>query len=86
MAIVDGPFQNRQNWKRIKVEFDEYSENRRCSISPDIMEYDEDDYDPKLDLILCTQTMQEVGIILDFSTNMILLDKIKIPMHKIKEF
>ena len=29
--------------------------------------------------------MQELGIVLDFSTNMIEIDQIKLPMHKIKE-
>ncbi len=48
------------------------------------MEYDKDNYDPKFDLIIGTQNMQELGIILDFSTNMILIDKIKLPMCKIK--
>ena len=46
---------------------------------------DEDNYDPKFDLIIGTQTMQELGIILHFSTNMIVIDEIKLPMRKIKE-
>ena len=29
--------------------------------------------------------MQELGIILNFNTNMILIDKTKLPMHKMKE-
>ncbi len=49
----------------------EYSENKRISISSDIMEYDNNDYEPKFDLIIGTQTMQELVIVLDFSTNMI---------------
>ncbi len=57
----------------IKLKFVEYSENKRVSISPDIMEYYKDDYYPKFDLIVGTQTMQELGIILDFSTNMIVI-------------
>ena len=69
----------------IELEFAEYSENERCAISPDIMEYDEEDYDPKFDLIIGTQTMQEMGIILDFSTTTIVIDKIKLPMRKIKD-
>ena len=42
----------------IKLEFVEYSENKRCAISLDIMECDADDYNPKFDLIIGTQTMQ----------------------------
>ncbi len=49
------------------------------------MEYDVNSYEPKFYLIIGTQTMQELGITLDFSTNMIEIDQIKLPMHKIKE-
>ncbi len=46
------------------------------------MEYNDNDYEPKTDLIIGTRTMQELGIVLDFSTNMIEIDQIKLPMHK----
>ena len=49
------------------------------------MDHDKDDYDPKFDLIIGTQTIQEMGIILNFSTTMIVIDEIKLPMRKIKE-
>ncbi len=42
-------------------------------------------YKPKFDLIIGTLTMQELGIVLDFSTNMIEIDQIKLPMRKIKD-
>ena len=48
------------------------------------MEYGENDYEPKFDLIIGTQTMQELGIVLDFSTNMIEIDQVKLLMGKIK--
>ena len=63
----------------------EYSEKKRISLSHDIMEYNENNYESKFDLIIGTQTMQELEIVLDFSTNMIEIDQIKLPMHKIKE-
>ncbi len=66
----------------IELKFVKYSENKRVSISSDIMEYDEDNYDPKFELIIATQTMQELGIILNFSTNMVVIDEIKPPMRK----
>ncbi len=80
-----GNFKTDKVGEGIKLEFVEYSGNKRVSISPDFMEYDEDDYDPKFDLIVSTQTMQELGIILNFSANMIVIDKTKLLMHKIKE-
>ena len=49
------------------------------------MEHDKNNYKPKFDLIIGTQTMKELGIILYFSTNMIKIDKIQLPMRKIKE-
>ena len=58
----------------IELEFVEYSENKRITISPDIMEYKKNDYNTKFDLIIGNQTMKELGIILDFSTNMIKID------------
>ncbi len=46
------------------------------------MEYDENDYEPNFDLIIGTPTMQELGIVLDFSTKMIKIDQIQLPMQK----
>ncbi len=80
-----GHFKTEKIGEGIELEFMEYLENKRISISPDIMEYNGDNYKPKLDLIIGTQTMQELGIVLNFSTNMIKIDQIKLPMHKIKE-
>ena len=79
-----GHFQTDNFGEGIEVNFLEYSEIKRISISPDIMEYDENGYKAKFDLIIGTQTMQELGIILNFCTNMIEIDKIKLPMHIIK--
>ncbi len=55
-----GNFKTDKVGEEIELEFVEYSENKRCAVSPDIMEYDEEDYDPKFDLIIGTQTMQEM--------------------------
>ncbi len=49
-----GHFKTDKIGEGITLEFLEYSENKSCAISPDIMEYDEDDYDPKFDLIIGT--------------------------------
>ncbi len=80
-----GHFKTNKIGEGIKLEFIEYSENKRISIFPNIMEYDENDYEPKFDLIIGTQTMQELGIILYFSINLIEIDQIKLPMCKIKK-
>ena len=65
--------------------FPEYSGSKRISLRPDIMEYDPKNYDPKFDLIIGTNTMRELGIVLDFSRDMIMIDKIDLPMRRIDE-
>ena len=52
-----GHFKTDKIGEGIKVEFIKYSENKQCTISSEIMEYNEDNYDPKFDLIIGTQTM-----------------------------
>ena len=49
------------------------------------MEYEKSNYDPKFDLIIGKNTMKELGIVLDFSCEMIMIDKIDLPMRKIEE-
>ena len=49
------------------------------------MDYDTANYDPKFDLIIGTNTMKELGIVLDFSREMIMIDKIDLPMRKVEE-
>ena len=60
--------------------------NEKNSISPDIMECNKNDYKAKFNLIIGTKTMQEFDIVLDFSTNMIEIDQIRLQMCKIKRF
>ena len=63
----------------------EYSGSKQIRLRPDIMEYDKANYDPKFDLIIGTNTMKELGIVLDFSREMIMINKIDLPMQKIEE-
>ena len=65
--------------------FPEYSTSKRVSLEPDIMEYDRDDYDPKFDLIIGTKTMKELGIVLDFGRDMIMIDQIDLPMRSLTD-
>ena len=68
-----------------ELEFPEYSRSKRVALQPDIVEFDSDEYTPQFDLILGTQTMQELGIILDFKQKFITIDEICLPMRKLKE-
>ena len=65
--------------------FPEYSGSKRLSLQPDIMEFDAGKFEPKFDLIIGTETMRELGIVLDFGRQMIMIDQIDLPMRKISE-
>ena len=55
------------------------------NLRPDITVYDKKNYDPKFDLIIGTDIMNELGIVLDFSREMIVIDKMDLPMRRIEE-
>ena len=53
-------------------------------MTPDIVEYDRTIYGkPAFDLIIGMDTMNELGIILNFMEKMITIDEIKLPMQNI---
>ena len=68
-----------------ELTFPEYSGRKRVKLQPDIMEFNPEDYDPKFDLIIGTKTMKELGIVLDFGRNMIMIDQIYLPTRSLKE-
>jgi len=70
---------------RFELTFPEYSGSKRIALSPDIVEYDSNDYEPKFDLIIGTETMSKLGIVLDFKFQMIEIDQIDLPMRKLSE-
>ena len=49
------------------------------------MEYDPEDYDPKFDLIIGTETMKNLGIVLNFKQKSIEIDEIDLPMQNIMD-
>jgi len=55
------------------------------TIQPEIVEYEETLAKPDFDLIIGTKTMNDLGIILDFSANLITIDSIKLPMQSINK-
>ena len=69
----------------LEVKFFDYSENKAVFITPDIVEYDiKSSGKPVFELIIGTKTMNELGIILDFSEKIITIDSIKLPMTSIE--
>ena len=63
------------------VKFFDYSISREYFIQPDVVEYKDPMDKPGFDLILGSNTMKELGIVLDFWTKEIRLDEISLPMR-----
>ena len=64
------------------MKFSDYSESKHYTIKPDILEYDRLKR-PAFDLIIGVRTMKELGIVLNFETSNIVIDKISLPMRDI---
>jgi hypothetical protein len=77
----NGMFQTKRK-ARIDLNFFEYSDSKRFSAEPDVVEYSENNR-PQYGLILGTETMKELGIILDFKAKTITVDEVKLPMRNI---
>ncbi len=70
---------------KLRVKFFEYSTSREYFIQPDVVEYKDPIDKPGFDLILGSNTMKELGIVLDFWTKEITLDEISLPMRDINK-
>jgi hypothetical protein len=69
---------------KLELKFFEYSNSKSVSIHPDVVEYDGDKLKrPVFDIIIGTQTMDELGIILNFKQQEITIDEIALPMRDI---
>ncbi len=66
----------------MELNFFEYSDSKGVHLEPNVVEYDKDSK-PQYDLILSTETMKELGIILNFIEKMITIDEIILPMKNI---
>ncbi len=77
----NGTFQMRRE-ARVELNFFKYCDSKRYHVEPDLVEYDKDNK-LQYDLILCTVTMKEFGIILNFRDKMMTIDEIILPMRNI---
>ena len=80
----NGSFQTNGRAK-LRVKFFEYSTSREYFIQPDVVEYKDPVDKPGFDLILGSNTMKELGIVLDFRTKEITLDELSLPMRNINK-
>ena len=69
----------------LRVKFFDYSTRREYFIQPDVVEYKDSVDKSGFDLILGSNTMKELGIVLDFPTKKITLDEISLPMRDINK-
>jgi hypothetical protein len=66
----------------VELKIFEYSDNKRYFSEPNVVEYERNSK-LQYDLILGTETMKELGIILDFKAKTITIDEIILPMRNI---
>jgi hypothetical protein len=77
----NGIFQTKRK-ARVELSFFNYSDSKRYYSEHDEVKYNEDSK-LQCDLILGSETMKEVGIVLDFRTKAITIDEITLPMRNI---
>ena len=76
-------FQTKEQAK-FEMKFFEYSKSKIYTIRPDVFEYDRIER-PAFDLTLGVQTLKRLGIVLDFWTSEIEIDRISLPMRDINK-
>jgi hypothetical protein len=67
----------------IEISFVKYLVSKKVRLQPDIVEYSPRDQASMYDLIIGKQTMQDLGVKLDFQEKTITIDKILLPMRNI---
>jgi hypothetical protein len=67
----------------IEISIVEYSASKKVCLQPDIVENIPGDQVPRYDLIIGKQTMQDLGVKLDFQEKTITIDEILLPMRNI---
>jgi hypothetical protein len=75
---LDGIFQTKCK-ARLELKFFDYSDSKRYYSKPNVAEHEKNSK-PQYDLILGTETMKELGIVLDFKAKTITIDEIILPM------
>jgi len=69
---------------RFEMKFPMFSESKLVKLKPDIISMPRETSPPVYDMIIGIETMQDLGIILDFSNNQITLDGATIPMRPLR--
>ena len=78
----NGVFQTKGRGK-LSIRFFEYSNSKEFLTEPDVFEYDRKMGKPVFDLIIGCNSMENLGIVLDFKARSITIDEIILPMRNI---
>ena len=78
----NGVFQTKGRAK-LSIRFFEYSNSKEFLTEPDVFEYDRKMGKPVFDLIIGCNSMEKLGIVLDFKAKSITIDEIILPMRNI---
>jgi hypothetical protein len=68
---------------KLLVRFFKYSNSKEFLVEPDVFEYDQTMGKPVFDLIIWCNSMEKLGIVMDFKTKSINIDEIILPMRNI---
>ncbi len=78
----NGIFQTKERGK-LSIRFFECSNSKEFLMEPDVFEYDRKMGKPVFDLIIGRNSMEKLGIVLDFKAKSITIDEIMLPMRNI---
>jgi hypothetical protein len=82
MAYVEWGLPHKGRGKLL-IRFFEYSNSKEFLAEPDVFEYDQSMGKPVFDLIIGCNSMEKLGIVMDFKARSITIDEIILPMRNI---
>ncbi len=67
----------------VELSFNDYSASKKVHLHPDIVEYPKGGPQSLYNLIICKQTLHDIGAVLDFNEKTITINDILLPMRNI---
>ncbi len=80
--MSNGVFHTKERGKLL-IKFFEYSNGKEFLAEQDVFEYDQKMGKPFFDLIIGCNSMEKLGIVMDFNTRLITINEIILPMRNI---
>ena len=82
----NGTFLTEKVARDLELTFPMFSRSKRIGVTPDIIEYDGEEDSPMFDLIIGTETMHELGVVMNFKKLELTVDEITLPMYDMQDF